>query len=154
MVSLYITELVDWSRKYIVTTGSFFVVFDNGETRNLVCLDGTIPVMYKSNSYNIPMQFWMPINFPYERPLVFVRPTHQMVINPSNVVDSSGTVKLPYLDDWTYDRSNLINLIEILQENFAKKSPVYSKSINAAVNAANSSSTSKYSCAKHFSFGK
>ncbi len=37
--------------------------FNDGRTRDLVCLKGTIPVTYRGNTYNIPVGFWILVNF-------------------------------------------------------------------------------------------
>lgn len=102
-------------------------MFDDGTEHELVCLDGTIPVKYNTRTYNIPMQLWLPLNFPYERPIVFVRPTQEMVINPSSQVDLSGAVRLPFLDDWSVGRSDLCTLVQVLQHVFAENPPVFAK---------------------------
>ena len=51
-------------------------VFDHGEERSLLNLNGTIPVEYRGNSYNIPVCFWILHDYPTSPPMAFVRPTH------------------------------------------------------------------------------
>jgi hypothetical protein len=50
-------------------------VFDNGEERSLVNLNGTIPVDYRGNSYNIPVCFWLLHDYPNSAPMAYVKPT-------------------------------------------------------------------------------
>jgi ESCRT-I complex subunit TSG101 len=50
-------------------------VFDNGEERSLLNLNGTIPVDYRGSSYNIPVCFWLLHDYPTSAPMGFVRPT-------------------------------------------------------------------------------
>ena len=41
---------------------------------------GTVPVMYRGNQYNIPIQIWLMDTHPQYPPLCFVRPTTSMQI--------------------------------------------------------------------------
>lgn len=52
------------------------------------------------NIYNIPIQVWLLSSHPYNAPLVYVRPTNNMMIKPSKHVDHAGRVYLPYLSEW------------------------------------------------------
>ncbi|VDN98541.1 unnamed protein product [Rodentolepis nana] len=100
---------------------------DNGQTSRLLCLDGTIPVVYEGNTYNIPLAVYFIHQHPYYPPIAFVRPTPNMQIKPSQNVDTSGKIFLPYLTDWKYPGSSTQKLLEILQGVFGARTPVFSK---------------------------
>lgn len=50
-------------------------VFDDGTEHFLLKLGGTIPVVIKGNTYNIPVCIWMEENYPLKGPMPFVTPT-------------------------------------------------------------------------------
>uniref|UniRef100_A0A1I8GVG1 UEV domain-containing protein n=1 Tax=Macrostomum lignano TaxID=282301 RepID=A0A1I8GVG1_9PLAT len=107
------------------TTESF--TFSNGETRQLLALSGTIPVVHKGSTYNIPVCLYMQYNAPYDAPLVYVRPTASMEIRVSQYVDSNGRIYMPYLSSWTHPQSDLVGLIQMLQIQFGDTPPVVSR---------------------------
>ena len=43
-----------------------------------ICLDGTIPVAYQGNRFNIPVAIWIRDTHPTHAPLCYVRPTPDM----------------------------------------------------------------------------
>ncbi|VDL38237.1 unnamed protein product, partial [Hymenolepis diminuta] len=100
---------------------------DNGQTSRLLCLDGTIPVKYDGNMYNIPLAVYFIHQHPYYPPIAYVRPTPNMQIKPSQNVDTSGKIFLPYLTEWKYPGSSTQKLLEILQGVFGARTPVFSK---------------------------
>ena len=53
-------------------------VFNDGRSRDLICLEGTIPVPYHANTYNIPVAIWILDTHPSHAPLCYVRPTSDM----------------------------------------------------------------------------
>ncbi|CAH8868751.1 unnamed protein product [Trichobilharzia szidati] len=103
-------------------------IHNDGTTRKLVSLDGTIPVRYMGSTYNIPIAIFLFEVYPNKSPMVYVRPTNTMQIKPSDFVDSAGLVQLPYMTDWKHPDTDLIGLISVLQIVFGEKSPVFSKS--------------------------
>ncbi|KAL8619058.1 hypothetical protein ACOMHN_020756 [Nucella lapillus] len=102
-------------------------VFNDGSTQRLVQLDGTIPVPYKGNLYNIPIQLWVMDSHPYNPPIVYVRPTNNMQIRSGRYVDMNGKVDLPYLREWRSPRSDLLGLVQILIVTFGEECPVFSR---------------------------
>lgn len=105
-------------------------VYPNGLMKDLVSLYGTIPVNFRNNTYNIPVQLFLSENHPYEPPLVYVRPTPDMSINVSEQVDSNGRVNMPALREWHYPKSDLYMLLNMMAINFSQATPLYSKSSN------------------------
>lgn len=102
-------------------------VFNNGTRKDLLNLEGTIPVNYKGTFYNIPVCIWLMDTHPQNAPLCFVKPTLDMSIKVSKYVDSNGKVYLPYLHEWTQNGSTLQQLIQCMITAFGEIPPVYSK---------------------------
>ncbi|KAF9909475.1 hypothetical protein BX616_011152 [Lobosporangium transversale] len=102
---------------------------DNGRSQLLLSLVGTIPIVYQSATYNIPVAFWLPTSYPSVAPIVFVTPTALMLVRAGKHVDISGRCYHPYLAYWSNKSdSNLVELIGIMQKVFSLDPPVYSKS--------------------------
>jgi ESCRT-I complex subunit TSG101 len=95
-------------------------VFNDGASKQLLCLGGTIPVHYKGtplfmcslkwnnplldllgSDYNIPVALWLLETHPVNAPMVFVRPTSDMRLRISKHVDHNGKVYMPYLHVWS-----------------------------------------------------
>ncbi|KAF9971100.1 hypothetical protein BGZ73_006004 [Actinomortierella ambigua] len=103
---------------------------DNGRSQLLLSLIGTIPIVYQSATYNIPVAFWLPTSYPSVAPIVFVTPTALMMVKAGKYVDTNGRCYHPYLAYWsTRSDSNLVELISILQGVFSQEPPVYAKSV-------------------------
>ncbi|CAG9795550.1 unnamed protein product [Diatraea saccharalis] len=104
-------------------------VFNNGVRKDLLNMEGTIPVNYKGVYYNIPVCIWLMDTHPQNAPLCFVKPTSDMSIKVSKYVDSNGKVYLPYLHEWN-SNSTLQKLIHCMITAFGEIPPVYSKPRN------------------------
>lgn len=74
--------------------------YDDGRTVLLLILSGTIPIEYRTATYNIPVDIWIPRQYPREPPITYVRPTNDMLIRKSINVDPSGRVQIEYLQRW------------------------------------------------------
>ncbi|XP_063802420.1 tumor susceptibility gene 101 protein isoform X1 [Pseudophryne corroboree] len=105
-----------------------FYVFNDGTSRELLSLTGTIPVPYKGNTYNIPICLWLLDTYPYNPPICFVKPTSTMTIKTGKHVDANGKIYLPYLHEWKHPPSDLLGLIQILVVVFGEEPPVFSRS--------------------------
>ncbi|XP_073515559.1 tumor susceptibility gene 101 protein-like [Phyllobates terribilis] len=108
-------------------------VFNDGTTRELVNLSGTIPVRYKGNTYNIPLCLWLLDTYPHTPPICFVKPTSTMTIKTGKHVDANGKIYLPYLHEWKHPPSDLLGLIQILIVVFGEEPPVFSRSPESAL---------------------
>ena len=53
-------------------------VFNDGRSRDLICLQGTIPVPYRGQNYNIPVSIFVLDTHPTHAPICYVRPTSDM----------------------------------------------------------------------------
>ncbi|ALC44982.1 TSG101 [Drosophila busckii] len=102
-------------------------VFNDGSKKDLFQLQGTIPVVYKNNTYYIPICIWLMDTHPQNAPMCFVRPTPTMQIKVSMYVDHNGKIYLPYLHDWQPQSSDLLSLIQVMIVTFGDHPPVYSK---------------------------
>lgn len=105
-------------------------VFNNGARKDLLNLEGTIPVSYKGAVYNIPVSLWLMDTHPNNAPLCFVKPTPDMSIKISKYVDSNGKIYLPYLHEWNGNSSSLLGLITCMIKAFGELPPVYTKRRN------------------------
>ncbi|GFR62034.1 tumor susceptibility gene 101 protein [Elysia marginata] len=105
-------------------------VFNNGVSKKLVQLEGTIPVTYKGNLYNIPISLWLQQEHPYNPPMVFVKPTSTMQIKPSQHVDANGKVDIPVLREWRHPTSDLLTVVQVLILMFGDECPVFSRASN------------------------
>lgn len=67
------------------------------------------------STYNIPIQILFLSSHPVNAPLVFVKPTNNMLIKPNKHVDNSGRVYMPYLSEWkavcVYHENNLFSIV-------------------------------------------
>ena len=101
--------------------------YNDGSRKNLVYLDGTIPVNYRGTTYNIPVAIWLQEPHPQTPPLCFVRPTNTMQVRQGKHVDANGRIYLPYLNEWRPRSHNLIGCIQVMTAVFSEEPPVFSK---------------------------
>ncbi|AAG51025.1 unknown protein; 81998-83194 [Arabidopsis thaliana] len=107
-------------------TASF--MHNDGRSVNLLQADGTIPMPFHGVTYNIPVIIWLLESYPRHPPCVYVNPTADMIIKrPHAHVTPSGLVSLPYLQNWVYPSSNLVDLVSDLSAAFARDPPLYSR---------------------------
>lgn len=57
-------------------------------------------LLHTGSTYNIPICIWLLDNHPLSSPMVYVKPTPDMLIKASRHVDQNGKVYLPYLHEW------------------------------------------------------
>ncbi|GAV89060.1 UEV domain-containing protein/Vps23_core domain-containing protein [Cephalotus follicularis] len=101
---------------------------NDGRSVNLLQADGTVPMPFQRVTYNIPVIIWLMESYPRHPPIVYVNPTRDMVIKrPHNHVTPSGLVSLPYLHNWIYPSSNLVDLVRNLSSVFSADPPVFSR---------------------------
>ncbi|KAF9589168.1 hypothetical protein IFM89_019484 [Coptis chinensis] len=101
---------------------------NDGTTVNLLQVDGTIPMVYQSVTYNIPIIIWLMETYPRSSPCVYVAPTRDMIIKrPHPHVNPSGIVSIPYLHNWVYPSSNLVDMVRNLSHLFGREPPLYTR---------------------------
>ncbi|KAI8805936.1 UEV domain-containing protein [Cladochytrium replicatum] len=116
--------------------------FEDGRQQVLLCLKGTIPIAFRQNTYNIPVEVWLPIPYPREPPMAFVKPTAQMMIRPGKHVDMSGRIYHPFLFYWTTrPEVTLADFFRVMQEIFSAEPPVFERSQAAAAQSATQNSS-------------
>lgn len=114
---------------------------NNGTSLYLLHAHGTFPMPYHGITYNIPVSLWLLEAYPKIAPRVFLTPTRDMVIKrPHPHVDASGLVSVPYLQNWVFPRSNLVELVRSLGITFGQDPPLYSKPAAAAPHSQRTSS--------------
>ncbi|XP_076812033.1 tumor susceptibility gene 101 protein-like [Clavelina lepadiformis] len=102
-------------------------MYNNGTSKSLMSLTGTIPVNYKGTTYNIPIAIWLQEAHPQVAPICYVRPTSSMQVRQGKHVDSNGRVYMPYLNEWRQGSHNLIGCIQLMCVVFGEEPPVYAK---------------------------
>ncbi|CAI9279284.1 unnamed protein product [Lactuca saligna] len=101
---------------------------NDGRSVNLLQSEGTVPMVFQNVTYNIPVVIWLMETYPRHPPLVFVNPTRDMVIKRQHpFVNPSGLVSIPYLQNWVYPSSNLVDLARNLGNYFGSDPPLYSQ---------------------------
>ncbi|KAG6533860.1 protein ELC-like [Zingiber officinale] len=103
---------------------------DDGRSSYLLQAEGTIPIVYRGTTYNLPASVWLLEQYPRRPPSVFLTPTSDMLVKPGHpLVDPSGLVRaaaVPYLASWVYPSSNLVDLVRSLSHLFGLDPPLYS----------------------------
>ncbi|XP_056908856.1 tumor susceptibility gene 101 protein [Takifugu flavidus] len=102
-------------------------VYNDGTTKNLMSLTGTIPVAYDGKTYNIPVCVWLEESYPQTCPLCYIKPTSEMMIMQSKNITSNGEVLLPYLDEWSADICDLVSLLQVMTSLFEDTPPLCMK---------------------------
>ncbi|XP_037033859.1 tumor susceptibility gene 101 protein [Bradysia coprophila] len=120
-----VVQILDMYRG--LTYASECYVFNDGTSDNLFNINGTIPINYKNNTYNIPICIWLMSTHPSNAPICYVKPTPDMRIKVSRFVDHNGKIYLPYLHDWNGTDSDLIGLVQVMIMTFSDSPPLYSK---------------------------
>jgi len=100
----------------------------NGVEQKLLKITGTLPITHNNATYNIPISFWIPYEFPDKPPMCYIVPTANMEIKERHkFVNRQGFIFHPYLSTWSPYNSNLIGLSTNLQSVFGKDPPVFSR---------------------------
>ncbi|CAF4032316.1 unnamed protein product, partial [Rotaria sp. Silwood1] len=101
--------------------------YSDGNSKELLCLAGTVVCQYKGNRYNTPIEIWFQQDHPQVPPLAYVKPTPDMYISTtSRDVQPDGAVIIPYLRNWRHPNSDLDTLLNAMSQAFSQSPPVYS----------------------------
>ncbi|XP_018519866.1 tumor susceptibility gene 101 protein [Lates calcarifer] len=111
----YFKQLVPIMDKY---------VYNDGTTKDLMSLTGTIPVMINDKTYNIPVCLWIEESYPQTAPICYVRPTREMMILRGEYISSNGEIQLPYLEEWKNGECDLVSLLQVMAATFGDFPPV------------------------------
>uniref|UniRef100_A0A3P9HMU6 Si:dkey-181m9.8 n=1 Tax=Oryzias latipes TaxID=8090 RepID=A0A3P9HMU6_ORYLA len=105
-----------------------YYCFPNKETKKLVFLAGTLPILYEGSTYNIPVCVWLHVTHPESCPRCYVCPSASMVINPScPCINASGNISLDGLTKWTRGVSSLSELLAEMIQVFQRDTPIYAR---------------------------
>ncbi|CAF1219343.1 unnamed protein product [Rotaria sp. Silwood1] len=103
--------------------------YNDGTSKELLCLAGTVVCQYKGQRYNIPIEIWFQQDHPNIAPLAYVKPTADMYVSTtSKDVQPDGTIVIPYLLNWRHPNNDLFNLLKTMSDAFSQSPPVYSGS--------------------------
>eukprot|EP00884_Botryococcus_braunii_P007647 jgi/Botrbrau1/16884/Bobra.150_2s0100.2 len=101
--------------------------YPDGRVVQLLTANGTLPVYYQGVKYNLPIALWLPEKYPQMAPILYVVPTPDMIVKPRHsFVDPAGLVNSLYLINWSYSRSNLVDLCHDSAIGFGKEPPLFS----------------------------
>lgn len=101
---------------------------NDGREAMLAGAKGTIPIVHRGASYNLPIELSLPEKFPSAPPIAFLVPNHEMVISKNcSYVDPNGSVTTPRIASWDGRRSHLGDTVEEMAQLFGREPPLYSK---------------------------
>lgn len=99
---------------------------------NIVKIGGTIPIVYKGNTYHLPVHTRVLPDYPTTAPITFLVPTSNMAVVPGHKhADQQGRCYFPYLSLWNRSSSTLLAFFKVACEAFSETPPLYSKPANA-----------------------
>ncbi|KAJ0029659.1 hypothetical protein NQD34_004656 [Periophthalmus magnuspinnatus] len=121
-----VVEDIDTALSYFksLTPAMNKYVYNDGVTKDLMCLSGTIRTIYNGKAYNTPLSVWLEESYPQSAPIVFVQPTKEMMIVKRTFVSSNGEVQLPYLEEWKQGECDLLSLLQLIAAMFGEYPPV------------------------------
>ena len=103
----------------------------NGSSEMLVKIEGVVPIHFRRNAYNIPVNLWVPSTYPHKEPTCYVTPTSNMIIKHGHTnVDNNGLMRFPYISDWSSNHSTLVGLCTVMVSVFSQSPPVNAKPPN------------------------
>ncbi|XP_072241620.1 ubiquitin-conjugating enzyme E2 variant 3 isoform X2 [Leuresthes tenuis] len=128
-----VEELQKIHRKYAgmkPSTGTY--TFSDGTQKDLLKLNGVLPVNYEGRSYNFPIQLWLMDSFPFTPPICLLTPTSNMVIREGKHVDARGRIYLPGLHNWDHPKSSVSVLLTEMIAKFQEDPPLSAKATENA----------------------
>ena len=129
------TDIVATLHNFTDLRPSRDVFQSNGQSRDMVNLKGTIPVLYKGTTYNIPICLYLDRQHPHQPPICLVKPTDAMSVRVGDHVDEDGRVTLPYQREWSHPNSDIVTFIQMMQIHFGEVCPVFTRSKSVSRNA-------------------
>lgn len=105
------------------------LIQNDGSSAGLVLmLHGTLPMTYKGVTYHIPLDVYLPPQYPVRPPIIYVRPVASMTIKTNHKhVGQDGMVYMPYLHDWSAEACDLTELALFMSSIFGSEPPCYAK---------------------------
>jgi ESCRT-I complex subunit TSG101 len=104
-------------------------LFDNdGTSHQTLCLQGTIAIHFRGNTYQQLVDMYLPEGYPVRPPTCYVRLAPNMYLKDAHAhVGSDGQVYLPYLHEWRPQTHNLVELVVAMSSTFSADPPVFSR---------------------------
>jgi len=91
-------------------------------------LKGTICMKFRGDYYHTPVEIFVPIMYPIVPPIVYVRPSQDMLIKRGHKhVDTEGMVYLPYLHEWRPNTHTILDLCTSMSKVFGMDPPLYQR---------------------------
>jgi len=91
---------------------------------------GTIGMTYRGVKYNIPVEIFLPPNYPTYPPICYVRPSVGMMLKENHKhVGPDGKIYMPYLHNWKSYSCNLVDLVLTMSSIFSAEPPCYAKPV-------------------------
>mmetsp|Transcript_7005 Transcript_7005/g.10567 ORF Transcript_7005/g.10567 Transcript_7005/m.10567 type:complete len:432 (+) Transcript_7005:102-1397(+) len=119
--------LTSLAGRHLHPEASSFVQNDGSTVRSLV-LKGTITMLYRGATYNVPIDLHLSPAYPVRPPVVYVRPVSTMMIKEGHRhVAADGMVYMPYLHSWRPHSHNLIDACQNMSSIFGSEPPVFAK---------------------------
>ncbi|XP_034541267.1 tumor susceptibility gene 101 protein [Notolabrus celidotus] len=100
--------------------------YNDGTTKDLMSLTGTIPVKFEDETFNIPVCLWLEESYPQTAPMCYVNPTREMKVLKGKFMSSNGEVMLPYLNEWKNGQCDLVSLLQVMCVMFGEHPPLCS----------------------------
>uniref|UniRef100_A0A7S2DW88 UEV domain-containing protein n=1 Tax=Helicotheca tamesis TaxID=374047 RepID=A0A7S2DW88_9STRA len=101
---------------------------DGSSTPSVLLFSGTVAMIFRGNTYNTPVDIYLPPGYPVRPPVCFVRPVGDMVIKERHRnVATDGMVYCPYLHEWRPHNHDLKGLVATLSQIFGENPPLYAK---------------------------
>ena len=113
--------------RHLHPEASSFVENDGNNVRSL-SLKGTITMVYRGATYNVPIDLHLPPAYPVRPPVIYVRPVSTMMIKEGHRhVAADGMVYMPYLHSWRPHSHTLIDACQNMSSIFGNEPPVFAK---------------------------
>jgi len=120
------------------------LVYSTGEsTPPVLVFSGTVAMSYRGTTYNIPVDIYLPPQYPHRPSVIFVRPTHGMMIKPNHQhVGPDGNVYMPYLHEWRAQSHSLVEMVVCVSSLFGAEPPCYAKPPDSSASSGNNNTSS------------
>lgn len=104
------------------------LVENDGRSTSVLMFSGTIAMVFRRNTYNVPIDIYLPSAYPIAPPTAFVRPISTMMIKEKHKhVASSGMVYMSYFHSWNQYSHNLVDACHAMSRIFGNDPPVYAR---------------------------
>lgn len=104
------------------------LLLNDGTSMHGLRLSGTISMIYRGNTYHIPIDLHLPPNYAVRPPIIYVRPVATMMIKQGHKhVGADGMLYMPYLHSWSARSHNLIDAVLSMSRIFGEDPPVFAR---------------------------